>query len=726
MASNTGLADPEKVHAATVMEQIREDHSDEKKSYVDEVTEVPSVEYGEDESPQDYGTDDPFPVDPNAPVEQQFTFRAVFVGCALGAVISASNVYLGLKTGWTFGASMFGSIFGFAILKPMSKALPERFGGGYFGPKENVCLQSASTAAGSLGLLFSSGFPAAYQLGLLGESPSADFGRIITFTICCAYVGIFFTMPLRRLYILKLKLTFPSSVATAYTIRSLHVGTRAAAIARKKTVALAVSFAISIIWRVTSEYAPGIMWDWHWSWWFYRAGWKWIICAESWGWIWEWTPAFIGCGLLVPMNSSVSFVGGAALAWAIIGPALVTTGRAFGKAYSDAYPGYWDYSNMVLDDPVHAPSPEYWMIWPGCMLLLTASVAEIAANYRTIATAFSVMLSPLVERIRPGKARVFDKEDGFYDPVPEDEQTPWWMWVGGLIASTIMTMCVMKYQFGQNAGITLLSIIFAFIFSLVGAECVGRVSVNPVTTLGNFSQLIFGGISKGSGMPAAQNQLNNGLTGMITLAAAEQCSDMLGDLKVTHLLGASPRVQLYSQCCGALVSIFLSAAMYVVFSTAYPCINTLSSSKCTFPAPDVSAWRAVSLAVSEPSLPIPLSSGITALVLGGLVIVSTAVKYRFFAPETHKYFPNWNAVGIAMVLGPTNTYPVAMMFGSLIAFLWRRRFPASWLMYGYAIAAGMIAGEGLGGIVNAALEIGKVSGSLYGTSVGCPMNEYCG
>ena len=89
-------------------------------------------------------------------------------------------------------------------------------------------------------------------------------------------------MPLRRLYILKLKLTFPSSVATAYTIRSLHVGRAAAATARKKTWALVISFVISICWRVTSEYAPGIMWDWHWSWWFYRAGWKWIICAESW------------------------------------------------------------------------------------------------------------------------------------------------------------------------------------------------------------------------------------------------------------------------------------------------------------------------------------------------------------------------------------------------------------------------------------------------------------
>lgn len=43
-------------------------------------------------------TDDRFPIDPHLPVEErQFTLRAVLVACALGAVIVASNVYLGLK-----------------------------------------------------------------------------------------------------------------------------------------------------------------------------------------------------------------------------------------------------------------------------------------------------------------------------------------------------------------------------------------------------------------------------------------------------------------------------------------------------------------------------------------------------------------------------------------------------------------------------------------------------
>jgi uncharacterized oligopeptide transporter (OPT) family protein len=164
-------------------------------------------------------------------------------------------VYLGLKTGWTFGASLFGSIFGYAILKPLSRALPNYVGGGYFGPKENVCVQSAATAAGSLGLLFTSGFPAAYQIGLLGASPKDDIGKLCTFTLCCAFYGMFFAVPLRKYYILKQKLLFPSAVAAAYTIRSLHVGKNAEANARKKTKALILAFTFAITLRVVSEYA---------------------------------------------------------------------------------------------------------------------------------------------------------------------------------------------------------------------------------------------------------------------------------------------------------------------------------------------------------------------------------------------------------------------------------------------------------------------------------------
>lgn len=80
---------------------------------------------------------DPFEPFDDLPDERKriITIRAVLLGAICGALVGSSNIYLGLKTGWTFGASLFGAIVGFAVIKPLSKALPEAFPifGGSFG-----------------------------------------------------------------------------------------------------------------------------------------------------------------------------------------------------------------------------------------------------------------------------------------------------------------------------------------------------------------------------------------------------------------------------------------------------------------------------------------------------------------------------------------------------------------------------------------------------------------
>jgi hypothetical protein len=53
---------------------------------------------------------DPFKPFDDLPDENRtiLTIRALFVGLCCGALVNASNVYLGLKTGWTFTANLFG------------------------------------------------------------------------------------------------------------------------------------------------------------------------------------------------------------------------------------------------------------------------------------------------------------------------------------------------------------------------------------------------------------------------------------------------------------------------------------------------------------------------------------------------------------------------------------------------------------------------------------------
>jgi uncharacterized oligopeptide transporter (OPT) family protein len=144
---------------------------------------------------------------PDGYVEEthQLTFRALLVGSALGCIVAASNIYLGLKTGFTFGASLFGAIFGYALIKPLSR-IPEsgilgRFLGGTFGPKENCTVQTAATAAGGMGILFVSAVPAMYRLGLLSPLPQQDMGKLIALCIATAFFGVFFVIPLRLVVI---------------------------------------------------------------------------------------------------------------------------------------------------------------------------------------------------------------------------------------------------------------------------------------------------------------------------------------------------------------------------------------------------------------------------------------------------------------------------------------------------------------------------------------------
>lgn len=91
------------VAAATII-NIEKDRSNSNDSDPAVVAEKGEMFIVEEEPEEDddgnflYSHEEQFPIDPNAEVEeQQFTIRAVFVGCCLGGVIAASNVYLGLK-----------------------------------------------------------------------------------------------------------------------------------------------------------------------------------------------------------------------------------------------------------------------------------------------------------------------------------------------------------------------------------------------------------------------------------------------------------------------------------------------------------------------------------------------------------------------------------------------------------------------------------------------------
>lgn len=275
------------------------------------------------------------------------TIRAIFVGLCCGCLVNASNVYLGLKTGWTFTANLFGAIAGFAVIKFISKVVPENIPilGGKFGPRENNICQTSAMASGGMSSVFISAFPAMYQLELL-DTPKNDYWKIVSLTAVAGYFGYFFATPMRKFFIIyvarELRLIFPSASATAMTIRSMHLAVTGEAMAKMKMKGLSIAFGAALLLRVVSQYAVGILWDWHFFTWFYIWGNynNAALAAENWGWYIEWTPAFIGTGMLVGLNVSISFMAGSIIAWGIIGPSLVHNNIAFGISKFSAYEMY--------------------------------------------------------------------------------------------------------------------------------------------------------------------------------------------------------------------------------------------------------------------------------------------------------------------------------------------------------------------------------------------------
>src|SRR5580698_8382429 len=103
--------------------------------------------------------------------EHALTVRTVVTGMLVGGVLSVSNVYVGLRIGWSFGVSISAAVLAVTIGRGWDRLRPGR-------PKttilENVMVQ---TCAGAAGYMASSGLnsavPALFMLQAKGAVATA-------------------------------------------------------------------------------------------------------------------------------------------------------------------------------------------------------------------------------------------------------------------------------------------------------------------------------------------------------------------------------------------------------------------------------------------------------------------------------------------------------------------------------------------------------------------------
>ncbi|GKT40533.1 metal-nicotianamine transporter YSL2 [Colletotrichum spaethianum] len=724
----------------------------EKVRYSEQNDELKSEASGDDEITDLFV---PFPeVKGLEPEGNPLTVRAVVVGIILGSLVNASNVYLGLKTGFTFTANMFGAIFGYAIVKLLAKSLPHLpIIGGTFGPQENSIIQASATGAGGMSGLFVAALPAMYQLNLMSDNPREDFGRILTITVVCAFFGLFAAVPLRKFFIInvarELNLVFPSPTAAALTIRSMHAVGSGAADAAKKIKTLGYCFIGALVHIVVSQYADGILHNWYVFLWVYVwSGYKnWAMNINNWGWYIQLTPAFFGSGMLVGINAALSWWLGTVVAWGIIGPTLVHYGEAIGI---QRYPDSEKWSDVVnfgvmkvSDDPNWIPSPRYWMLWPGVMVLVVYSMVEFILHIGVLVDgakfAFRSTARSLNNRMQSrGKHNAFiakhaglaDAQDSLVeDFAPPSQQVPIWVWATGTLIFVAVACVVCHVQFHMNAGLAILACILGLLFAFLSIHGGAVTDCTPLTASAKASQLVFGGVTSGQGLSVSAAQRINLVAGGIASGTADVATSLVSDFRVGFLLRTPPHLQFYAQAIGAAVSVFLAPGVFVLFMAAYPCIwkEMEADEVCAFGAPSVTAWRAVAEAVTKPQLPIPRSCAIFTIVMGVICALQAVLKNFYLVGPRMKYrdyLPNWMSIGVAWVLGPDSGYANAIMAGAIFAWAWKKYFPKGFEVHCFAAAAGLIAGEGFGGVINAAIELGGVSGGAIGSHIALPGEEW--
>lgn len=562
--------------------------------------------------------------------ELQLTVRAVTVGCMIGGIVAAMNIYFGLRTGWGLGGSLIAAILSYSFFQVINPKTP-------FGVLETNIAQTAGSAAGSMtsaaGLI--SAVPAMKMLGY-----ELSMVELFFWAISVAYLGIFFAVPLRNQMVVIEKLRFPTGTATAETIMAVFAKGEEA---MKKSKMLLTMGLIAAALTLISFFIPAVG---------HPPIIKWIGLAavSAWGFSVLVSPMMFGAGILIGPRVGASLFVGAVLAWGIIGPFIVSQGWVSDKIMS------------------YSDGPRGWLLWPGVALMVTDALMSLVFSWKSIVNSF---------KRKKGDGSELD----FGDAIPK----LWWM--GGLLISTIFVSTVAYFVFDIPPYLTVIAVILSSVLSMIATRSTGETDINPIGGMGKITQIVYGVLSPG-------NIPTNLMSAAITGSGASQCADMMQDFKTGYLLGTGPKRQFKAQCIGIFVGMLFAVPIYKLFDSAY------TIGQGDIPAPAAHAWKAMAELLAQGTQALPPHSLNGVLIAMAVAIVLSLLKK---VDAVKNYLPSGLAMGIAFIVPAY--YSVAMFVGSLFYVWWNKNYPDQAKNYGYAIASGLVAGEGLMGVVTAILTL---------------------
>ncbi|MFC2170497.1 OPT family oligopeptide transporter [Calditrichota bacterium] len=670
----------------------------------------------------------------------ELTFRAVISGLFVGCLIGASNVCIGLKIGWTFGASITAAVISFAIFYGIRNLKNP------YTANENLISATAGSSAGTMASAggFTAAIPALEMIRMENGLDPLSLGALMIWAISIAFLGVHFAVPLRKQMIVVEKLRYPTGTAAAETIKAMFAS-GVEAMKKTKVLLWAAIIAAGLKFLFEFEELFGI----------HLVGLRRFedLSFDDFGIFGiailgasvpslylglNFSAMMIGSGILIGKKVGWSLFAGAIITWGIITPILLDNGtvevkpniaavsgalavvneatdrgggklkraeKALKREYSEsirraellakhrdgvttvdilrhfnAPPELLRKAGMMSEDeakpvPVITAPPDTtsmyragfsWVLWTGVSLMITSSFVSLGMQWRSIVSTFTSLKSAA----KGSKAE--DEEEDAPDPYPMK------FWFIGMALATFLTSYLAYTFFGIPIWMGVLAVILSLFIAAIAVRATGETDINPVGGMGKITQVIYGALHPGM----IQTNL---MAAGITAAGASQAGDLMHDLKAGYILKVSIRKQVFTQLIGVVVGVFAASLTFRVLTSAYEIPGP------EFPGPAVHAWHKMAQVLAEGFSALPegaLWGALVGAILG--VILPLLAKA---SPKIGKFLPSSVAFGIAFMVPAV--YSIAMWLGAMLFGMYVKRNQDSADKYGFSLASGLIAGEGL-------------------------------
>jgi putative OPT family oligopeptide transporter len=563
------------------------------------------------------------------------------VGVLLGLVFGAANAYLGLRVGLTVSASIPAAVMAVAVFRTLGRR------GSILEANISQTIGSASTALAS-GTIFT--IPALFLWGM-----APPYLQVVTLCFLGGVLGLAAMIPLRRILIVDARdeLPYPEGTACAVVLKATAGAASAGTwIFRGIAVAAAVKLATGLFFLFPSELSAKLP--------VLPNG---VLSLEV-------APALLAVGYILGYRQSGVLVAGSLVSSLVLIPLITWIG---GGLSAPLFPE----TTRLVSQMGASDIWSRYVRYIGAGAVAVAGLLTVLKNLPTMGGAFVGVVRSF-SRKRRTEVASFDSTD---------RDLPGTFVVGAILFVIAVAAFVPGVFAGGMgplpravcaAGVAL----FGLLFVTVAARIVGIVGVSSQPTSGITLVTLLGvaSIFAAAGWiePSARAAVLT--VGTIVAVAASKAGDISQDLKTGYLVGATPARQQLGQLIGAAFACWAVAGTVLLLGGAYE-FGTKE-----IPAPQAVLMKTIIEGVLSGALPwgLVLSGG--GLAIGAMLCGVSGLAF---------------SIGVYLPLASMAPIYVG---GCLRAWAERRKAASAGESDpGILAASGLVAGEGLAGVLVAAL-----------------------